>query len=334
MFNRRRVLKLTGGAAIASTLPAAPILRRSLAQSGQTWPSRPVRLIVPFPQGGRVDAIVRVIAAELSDIWRQPLIIENRGGGHTNIGTEAVARADPDGYTLLLQSTPLAVNRFLFRALSYDAITDLAPVSLLCEYPNIMTVPIASPARSVAEFIAYANANRGRVTFASSGHGTSVHLSGELFQRTAAIEMLHVPYRGTGFALIDLIPGRVDVMFGTIAAMLPLIQGGKLRGLAVTTAKRAAVAPNLPPLAESGLPGFDVSSWYGLFAPAQTPATIIRQMHSDVVAALADPATRSRLEALAVTVIGSTPAALGAFLKSEVGKWAPVIRDAAFRSDD
>ena len=186
-----------------------------------------------------------MIAAKLSDIWGQQLVVEHRGGGPTNIGTEAVARAEPDGYTLLLQSTPLAVNRFLFRSLPYDAITDLAPVSLLCEYPNIMTVPISSPAHSVAEFIAYANANRGRVTFASSGHGTSVHLSGELFQRMARIEMLHVPYRGTGPALIDLIPGRVDVMFNSIGAMLPLIQGGKLRGLAVTTAKRTAAAPHL-----------------------------------------------------------------------------------------
>ena len=168
------------------------------------------------------------------------MVVENRGGGATNIGTEAVARAEPDGYTMLLQSMPLAVNRFLFRSIPYDPIADLAPVSLLCEYPNIMAVPISSPAHSVAEFIAYANANQGKITFASSGHGTSVHLSGELFKRMAQIEMLHVPYRGAGPALNDLIPGRVDVMFNNIGAVLPLIQGGKLRGLAVTTAKRTA----------------------------------------------------------------------------------------------
>lgn len=334
MLNRRRVLMLTGGAAFATTLPAAPIVRGSLAQSDQTWPNRSVRLIVPFPQGGRTDAIVRVIGVKLSDIWRQQLVIENRSGGTTNIGTEAVARAEPDGYTLLLQSTPLAVNRFLFRSLPYDALTDLEPVSLLCEYPLVMTVPISSPLNSVAEFIAYAKANPGRVTFASSGHGTSAHLSAELFQRMARIEMLHVPYRGPGPALIDLIPGRVDVMFGGIGATLPLIRGGRLRGLAVTTTKRSAAAPLLPTIDEGGVPGFDVSSWYAFFAPAQTPASIIRQLQSDVVAALADPAIKSRLEAHGITVIGSTPAELGAFLKSEVDKWGPLIREAGIRGDD
>jgi len=334
MLDRRRALKLAGGTALATTLSAAPVLRASLAQSDKTWPNRPVRLIVPFPQGGRTDAIVRVVGVKLSDIWGQPLVVENRGGGTTNIGTEAVARAEPDGYTLLLQSTPLAVNRFLFRSLPYDALTDLAPVSLLCEYPLVMTVPVSSPANSVAEFIAHANANRGRMTFASSGHGTLAHLSGEMFQRMARIEMLHVPYRGTGPALVDLIPGRVEVMFGSTGATLPLIRGGRLRGLAVSTAKRTAAAPHLPTIAESGVPDFDVSSWYAVFAPAQTPASIIRQLHSDLVAALADPPIKSRLEAQGITAIGSTPAELGAFLKSEVDKWGPLIREASIRGDD
>jgi tripartite-type tricarboxylate transporter receptor subunit TctC len=228
----------------------------------------------------------------------------------------------------LLQSMPLAVNRFLFPALSYDAISDLAPVSLLCEYANIMVVPLTSPAHSVAEFIAYAKANEGKVTFASSGHGTSVHLSGELFKRMASIEMLHVPYRGAGPAFNDLVPGRVDVMFNNIGAVLPLIQGGKLRGLAVTTAKRMPAVPHLPPIAEAGVPGFDVSSWYALFAPAKTPPEIIRKMHADTVAALKDPATKERLEQLGVLVVGSTPEQLAAFLKAEMDKWAPVIKEA------
>ena len=290
--------------------------------------------MVPFPPGGGTDAIARVVAAKLSEIWGQQMVVENRGGGATNIGTEAVARAEPDGYTMLLQSMPLAVNRFLFRSIPYDPIADLAPVSLLCEYPNIMAVPVSSPAHSVAEFIAFANANKGKVTFASSGHGTSVHLSGELFKRMAQIEMLHVPYRGAGPALNDLLPGRVDVMFNNIGAVLPLIQGGKLRGLAVTTAKRTAAAPQLPPIAESGVPGFDVSSWYAIFAPAKTPAAIIRQMHSDTIAALNDPVIKSRLEGLGVTVVGSTPAELGAFLKSEMDKWGPVIKDAGIKGDE
>src|SRR6476659_7362980 len=202
-------------------------------------------------------------------------MVENKGGGATNIGTEMVARADPDGYTLLLQSMPLAVNRFLFASLPYDPLADLAPVILLCDYPNVMAVPVTSPARSVAEFIAYAKSNPGKVTFASSGHGTSVHLSGELFKRMAGIEMTHVPYRGAGPALQDLVPGRVDVMFNNIGAVMPLIKGGQLRALGVTSSKRAAELPDVPTVSEAGVPGFDVSAWYALFVPAKTRHDII-----------------------------------------------------------
>src|SRR5262245_2469859 len=191
-----------GAAAAAALIPGLPAGR-------QAWPARHVRLIVPFPPGGGTDAIARVVAGKLSEIWGQQMVVENRGGGASNIGHEAVARADPDGYTMLIASMPLAVNRFLFPTLSYDAINDFAPVSLICDYPNIMSVPITSPANSVTDFIANAKANPGKVTFASSGHGTSVHLSGELFKRMAGIDILHVPYRGAGPALNDLVPGRV-----------------------------------------------------------------------------------------------------------------------------
>src|SRR5262245_46312938 len=258
MIDRRRFV------VSASATLAMPFVATSAR--AQAYPNRFVRLVVPFPPGGGTDAIARVVAGRLSEIWGQQVVVENKGGAATNIGTESVARSDPDGYTMLLQSMPMAVNRFLFPSLPYDPVGDLAPVSLLCEYPNIMAVPITSPARSVVEFIDYAKANKGKVTFASSGHGTSVHLSGELFKRMAGIEMLHVPYRGAGPALNDLLPGRVDVMFNNIGAVLPLIQGGKLRGLAVTTGKRTPAAPDLPPIAEVGVPGFDVSSWYAFLA--------------------------------------------------------------------
>ena len=320
MLDRRRLLALSAAATLAPVLSD-----RGLAQ---TWPSRFVKLVVPFPPGGGTDAIARIVAGKLSEIWGQQVVVENRGGAATNIGTEAVARAEPDGYTLLLCSLNMAVNRYLFPTLSYDPVADFAPVSLICDYPNVMAVPITSPARSVAEFIDYAKTNKGKITFASSGHGTSVHLSGELFKRMAGVEMLHVPYRGAGPALNDLIPGRVDVMFNNIGAVLPLIQGGKLRGLAVTTAKRSPAIPQLPPIAEAGVHGFDVSSWYGFFAPAKTPPEIVRKMHADTVAALADPTTKSRLEQLGVVVIGSTPAELAAYLKSEMEKWGPVIKEA------
>jgi tripartite-type tricarboxylate transporter receptor subunit TctC len=322
MVHRRRFVFLT----IACAMIVSQLSVRGAP--AQDWPIHFVRLIVPFPPGGGTDAIARLVAGKLSEIWRQQLVVENRGGGAANIGTEAVVRSEPDGYTVLIASMPLAVNRFLFPALNYDPIADLAPVSLICEYPNIMAVPTSSPARSVEDFINYAKANPGKVTFASSGHGTSVHLAGELFKRMAHIEMMHVPYRGAGPALNDLLPGRVDVMFNNIGAVLPLIQSDKLRGLAVTTAKRTPAAPQLPPIADAGVPGFDVSSWYALFAPAKTPPAIIQKMHADTVAALADPVTKERLEQLGVVVVGSTPRALGAFLKSEMDKWAPVIKEA------
>jgi tripartite-type tricarboxylate transporter receptor subunit TctC len=272
-----------------------------------------------------------VVAGKLSDIWGQQVVVENRGGGATNIGTEAVVRSDPDGYTILITSMPLAVNRFLFPSLTYDPVEDIAPISLICEYPNIMAVPITSPARSVTEFIDYAKANKGKVTFASSGHGTSVHLSGELFKRMAGVEMLHVPYRGAGPAFNDLLPGRVDVMFNNIGAVMPLITGGKLRALGVTSLKRSPVLPDVPTVSEAGIPGFDVSAWYALFVPAQTPEPIIRKMHADTVAALADPATKARLEQLGVGVVGSSPEELRAYLAAEMAKWSVIIDEAGIK---
>ena len=264
MINRRHLLATSAAAVLA---PA--VIGRAQAQ---TWPNRFVRLVVPFPPGGGTDAIARVLSAKLSDMWGHNWWSRTAAAPPPISAPRQVVRAEPDGYAMLLQSMPLAVNKFLFATLPYDPVADLAPVSLLCDYPNIMVVPNNSPARSVTEFIAHAKANKGKITFASSGHGTSVHLSGELFKRMAGIEMLHVPYRGAGPAFTDLIPGRVDVMFNNIGAVLPMIQGGQLRGLAVTTAKRTPAAPDLPPIAEVGVPGFDVSSWYAFFAPAKTPA--------------------------------------------------------------
>ena len=325
MFTRRHLIALS-----AASIAAPNHLRRAHAQARpQDWPNRFVRLVVPFPPGGGTDAIARVVSARISEIWGQQLVVENRSGGASNIGHEAVARAEPDGYTLLLASMPLAANKFLFPTLNYDPVADLAPISLICDYPNVMVVPMTSPARTPLEFIAYAKANRGKITFASSGHGTSVHLSGELFKRMTSLEMLHVPYRGAGPALNDLLPGRVDVMFNNIGAVLPLIQSEKLRGLGVTTLKRTPAAPQLAPVAELGVPGFDVSSWYAMFAPAKTPPELIRKIQADVVTALADPAVKVKLEQqLGVVVVGGSPAELGAHLQREMEKWGPVIKAA------
>ena len=227
MLDRRRFVALSSASALAPAL--APASRGAQAAA---YPTRFVRLVVPFPPGGGTDAIARVVAGKLSAIWGQQMVVENKGGGATSIGTDTVAKADPDGYTVLLQSMPLAVNKFLFATLPLDPVADLAPVSLICDYPNVMAVPMSSPAHTVKEFIDYAKANPGKVTYASSGYGTSVHLSGELFNSMAGLKLQHIPYRGAGPALNDLIPGRVDVMFNNIGAVMPLIQGGKLRALA------------------------------------------------------------------------------------------------------
>jgi tripartite-type tricarboxylate transporter receptor subunit TctC len=322
MLDRRRFAALSSAWALAPTFVQA---------QPAAYPTRFVRMIVPFPPGGGTDAIARVVSGKLSAIWGQQMVVENKGGGATSIGTDTVAKSDPDGYTVLLQSVPLAVNKFLFATLPFDPVADLAPVSLICDYPNVMAVPMSSPAHSVREFIDYAKANPGKVTYASSGYGTSVHLSGELFKRMAGVELQHIPYRGAGPAFNDLIPGRVDVMFNNIGAVMPFIQGGKLRALGVTSLKRSPTLPDVPTVSEAGVPGFDVAGFYAFFAPARTPPHIIAKFHADTVAALADPVIRQRLDQLGVGVVGSTPGELGAFLKSEMDKWAPIIKDAGIK---
>jgi tripartite-type tricarboxylate transporter receptor subunit TctC len=258
-------------------------------------------------------------------------VVENKGGGATSIGTDTVAKADPDGYTVLLQSVPLAVNKFLFATLPFDPVADLAPVTLICDYPNVMAVPMSSPAHSVREFIAYAKVNPGKANYASSGHGTSVHLSGELFNRMTGLKLQHIPYRGAGPALNDLIPGRVDVMFNNIGAVMPLITGGQLRALAVTSSKRAAELPDVPTMSEAGVPDFEVVGWYALLVPARTPAAVIQKLHADTVTALADPTTKTRLEQLGVGVIGSSPEELRVYLKAEMDKWGAIIKEAGIK---
>ena len=326
MLTRRTLL---AGSAAGALMP--PLGRPALAQN---WPNRFVRLVIPFPPGGGNDAVGRILSARLSEMWGQQIIIENRGGAGSNIGAEAAARSEPDGYTIFFASLPLAINRFIYSSLPYDALTDFAPISMLCTFPNVMGVPNSSPVKSVGEFIAYAKENRGKINFASSGIGTSPHLCGELFKRMAGIEMTHVPYRGAGPALTDVIAGRVEMMFNTIGAMLTQVRNGQLRGLAVSSAERVPTAMELPTVAESGVPGFDVSGWYALFAPVKTPVEIVRKMNADTVTALADPAVKKKLEDLGVVVGSSTPEQLGVILKAEIEKWGPVIKTAGISMQD
>ena len=326
MISRRRSMQFVVALGLALSGLLSDIFRDTALAQTQGWPSRHVRLIVPFPAGGGADAIARIVAARLSEIWGQQVLIENRGGASGNLAAEATARAAPDGYTLFLAGDFHAVNLFMYPKLSYDPVADFAPVSLVVLYPSAMVVPNTSPARTVAEFIAHAKASK--LSFASPGYGTSPHLAGELFKRTAGIDLTVIPYRGAAPAIQDLLPGRVDVLFNNIAPMLSLMQQGQLRVLAVTTGKRTPAAPDVPTLAETGLPGFDVAGWYAFFVPAKTPSEIVRKIHADTASVLAEAPIKRRLEELGLFVVGSTPEQLGKFHKAEMDKWEPVIKEA------
>jgi tripartite-type tricarboxylate transporter receptor subunit TctC len=327
MLNRRRFVSLAAAAI------AAPSIAPSSA-AGADWPAKPVRVVVPFTPGGSTDTTARLVGNRLQEVWGQSVVIENKPGAGGNIAADMVAHSDPDGYTIFIVGPGLATNQFLYPQLSYDPIADFAPVTLLITQPNMMCVPNSSPAKSVQEFIAYCNANRGKVTYASSGNGTTLHLSGELFKRLANVEMTHIPYRGGAPAINDLIPGRVDVIFDNVPTVVQHVREGHLRGLAVTTKERIAIMPEMPTIAESGVPGFDVSSWFGFFVPARTPPDIIAKINADTNAALVHPTVKPRFEQLGAVPKGSTPAELAAFLKSEIDKWGPVIADAKIKVEN
>jgi tripartite-type tricarboxylate transporter receptor subunit TctC len=327
MLNRRRFVGLT-----AAAIAAPPILPSRAA--GAEWPVKPVRVVVPFTPGGSTDITARLIGNRLQEVWGQTVVVENKPGAGGNIAADMAAHSDPDGYTILISGPGMATNQFLYPQLSYDSVADFAPVTRLITQPNMMCVPNSSPAKSVGEFIAYCNDNRGKVTYASSGNGTTLHLSGELFKRLANVEMTHIPYRGGAPAINDLIPGRVDVIFDNMPSILSHVKGGSLRGLAVTTKERVAATPELPTIAESGVPGFDVFSWFGFFVPVKTPQDVIAKINADTNAALAYAPVKSRFEELGANPKGSTPAELAAFLKSEIDKWGPVIREAKIRVDN
>jgi tripartite-type tricarboxylate transporter receptor subunit TctC len=326
MQSRRRFL------GIAATAVAAPSLLAPRVR-GAAWPAKPVRIVVPFTPGGSTDITARLVGKKLEEIWDQSVVIENRGGAGGNIAADIVAHSDADGYTIFIAGPGMATNRFLYASLSYDPVGDFAPVTMLITQPNLMCVPNSSPAKTVAEFIDYCNANKGKVTFASSGVGTTLHLSGELFKRMAKVEMRHVPYRGGAPAITDLIPGRVDVIFDNMPSIITHVRNGSLRGFAVTTKERVGVVPDVPTIGET-VAGFDVVSWFGFFVPAKTPAEIVAKINADTNAALVDPSVKSRFEDLGAVPKGSTQAELAAFLQSETDKWGPVIRDAQIKLEN
>jgi tripartite-type tricarboxylate transporter receptor subunit TctC len=326
MIDRRRLVALAASSALAPVLGGRTATAQ--AHSAQGWPTRFVKLVVPFTPGGGIDSIGRILGARLSEMWGQQVVIENKPGAGGNIASEFVARSAPDGYTMYITAAGLAVNRYLFASINYDPLADFAPVTLICLFPNILVVPTSSPLHSVNDLLAQAKKNPGKMTFASPGHGSSPHMSGELFKYMAKVDLTHVPYRGASPAYTDVIAGRVDCTFAVMASGLPLVQSGQLRALGVTTATRVAAAPEMPTIAEAGVSGYDTSSWFAFFVPAKTPPEIIRKMHADTIAALAEPQVRAKLDALGVVVVGSTPEQLGTHLQAEMDKWAPVIKAA------
>jgi tripartite-type tricarboxylate transporter receptor subunit TctC len=330
MITRRRMIALFSAAASCARATGQAHAQAAHASQTKGWPNRFVRLIVPLAPGGPTDFVGRLIAEPLSKVWGQQVVIENKPGAGGNLAAETVARSDPDGYTVLFATSSLAVNRSLYRSLSYDPIADFAPVAHLTSFPFYMFVPNSSPAKTVQEFIALARANPGKLTLASPGTGSTPHLTGELFKRMAGIDMTHVPYRGAGPVLNDLIPGRVDVYFAS-GSLLENMRAGQIRGLAVTGVRKEPAAPELPTVAASGVPGFEAYSWHGLFLPGRTSQEIVKKMSADAITALSESVVRGKLEQNGYGIVGSGPEELANLLKSEIDKWCSVIRQAGIR---
>jgi tripartite-type tricarboxylate transporter receptor subunit TctC len=321
---RRKFLHLAAGAA---ALPTVSRIARA-----QAYPSRPVRLIVGFTAGGAFDITARLICQWLSERLGQQFIIENRPGAATNVATEAVLRAPADGYTLLLGGAVNAINATLYEKLNFDFIRDIAPVSGLIRFPNIMEVNPSFAARTVPEFIAYAKANPGKVNMASSGNGTSQHLSGELFKMMAGVDLVHVPYRGAPQALTDLLGGQVQVSFDPLPASIEFVKSGKLRALAVTTATRSQALPDIPTIGDF-VPGYEASGWNGVVAPKSTPIEIVHKLNTEIDAGLADPGMRARFAELGGMVLAGSPADFGKLIVDETEKWGKVVKFAGIKPE-
>ena len=321
-LNRRSFLALTtaGLAAPSSVLGQTP------------WPTgRQIKITVPFPPAGATDVLGRLMAERLGEYWGARVIVENKAGAGGNIGTDQVAKASPDGDNILIVSVGMATNPYLYPALTYDPMKDFEPVTLIAMVPNILIAGKHTPYNSVKEFVDFAKANPGKVTYGSSGVGTSVHLSGELFQKLVGTKMQHVPYRGTALATQDMMAGQIDVIFDNITAALPQARSGNVKALGITTAKRSDFANDLAPIAET-VPGFDVTSWFAFFVPKGTPKSIIDRINADTRRALAEPSIKDKMAALGAEAVGSSPEVLAAFLKSESDKWGKLITEVGIKA--
>lgn len=316
---------------LCATLIASAWVASAAAQS--VYPSKPVRLVAPFAPGGVVDTVSRVVAQKLSESFGQTVMVENKPGAGGNIGADFVAKSAPDGHTLLMGSIGThAINVSLYPRLPYDAERDFQAVSLVTTNTNLVVVNPSFAVASIAGLIAHAKANPGKLNYGTAGAGTSQHLAGELFKTTAGIDLVHVPYKGAGPAIIDLVAGQIPLMFVDPSTSLAHIRAGRLRALAVTAGKRIPQLPNVPTVAENGLPGFEVNAWFGVFVPAGTPREIVGRLNADIVRGLAAPEVRERLLALGVEPVTSTPEQFAAFVKSEIAKWGRVVRQSGARA--
>ena len=298
------------------------------------WPSKPVRWVVPFPPGGAMDAIARSLGEKAGKSLGQPFIIENKPGAGGNIGADFVAKSPGDGYTIMITSIGMATNKFLYQKLSYDPVKDFSPVSLLAIVPNVLVTNATQPnVKTVADVIANAKAQPGKLTYASAGNGTSIHLAGEVFTSIAKVDMLHIPYKGSGPAVTDMLGGQVNYMFDSITSAKPHIQSGKLRAIGLTTTKRSSALPNVPTLEEAGLQGYEVSPWFAVFIPSSTPKPIIAKLNAALLDAMKQPDIKAKFDAIGAEPIGSTPEELGAHLNRELNRWGKLIAERKISSD-
>ncbi len=305
----------------------------SAARAQQAYPAKPIRLILPFPPGGSTDIVARLIGQKLTESWGQPVLIENRPGAGGNIAAETAARAAPDGYTLFQVNVANAIGATLYPKLSYDLITSFAPVIQLATTPYVLLAHPTVPAKNTAELIALAKARPGQLNYASAGGGSATHLSGELLKSMAGVNIVHVPYKGTGPAVTALLSGEVDLYFATVPAALPLVEAKKLRALGVTSARRSPLMRDVPAIAEAGLKGYETSTWHGVLAPAATPADVVVKLNAEIARTLAQPAVKERLVGQGLDPVGGTPEQFGAYLKTEISKWAVVVKASGARPE-